>query len=830
MKIKKPFISGIFDSTSCKEGKMSFKSTLLSIGILIIGFSASNAQILEPVKWEYEVTQDENGISTVSCEAKIDKHWHVYSSVISDDPNAFGPIPTSIDIIPETSGVKEGDIIEDGKRKTEFDPNFDMDLNYYEKKVTFSQQFKAADDASFVGLMLNYMACDDKQCIFPDPIGIKAYYEEGRLTGFEGVHYDDLLPQEEEAVEDPLLTIHDPVKWKFYSFITGDSEYELVMEAKVDEGWHVYAQHLESNEGPIPTSFRFDFPADVERIDSVKENQPHVEYDPNFQMNLSFFEGKVYWWQKVRTENPSAVISGSLTFMVCDSVKCLPPEDVDFSIDLSESKEKPADFNYGKEGQEGLWFIFGAGFLLGLAALFTPCVFPMIPMTVSFFTKQSKTKGQGIRNAIFYGIFIIVIYTGLGLILTAIFGIDILNIISTDPIFNIFLFLLLLIFGISFLGAFEIQLPTSWANKMDRASDRGGLIGIFFMAATLAIVSFSCTGALVGTALGGAVQGGVKGPVTIMFGFSLALSLPFMLFAAFPGWLNSMPKSGGWLNSVKVVLGLLEIGFAFKFLSNADLVYQWGLLQRETFIAIWVTVSALLALYLFGAFKFPHDSDIKRISVTRFFFGMLFVFLTIYMLPGLWGSPLKLISGFPPPMFYSEMAEVGGSHGSGDSGGHSGHIEAEFRDLEKGLEAAKEKNLPVLVDFTGWACVNCRKMEETVWPVKAVSEILLDKVVLVSLYVDDRNKLPKSEWHTEEYAGKEFRIKTIGNKWTYVQASRFNTNAQPFYVMLDHNGDHIGGSAGYDSDPQLFVDFLNEGLEEFYERHPDALTLQEQHE
>ena len=462
--------------------------------------------------------------------------------------------------------------------------------------------------------------------------------------------------------------------------------------------------------------------------------------------------------------------------------------------------------------EESLLWTFLLGFGLGLAALLTPCVFPMIPMTVSFFTKQSKTRSEGIRNALIYGFFIIFIYTALGLALTAVFGVDVLNLISTDPIFNVFLFLLLLVFGANFLGAFEIQLPSSWANKADAASDRGGIIGIFFMAATLAIVSFSCTGPLVGSALAGAATGSFAAPTAVMLGFSSALALPFGLFSAFPGWLNSLPQSGGWLNSVKVVLGLLEIGFAFKFLSNADLVLQLGLLQRELFIAIWIAVSLTIAFYLFGWFTLPHDSKVERIGVFRFSLGMTFMMLGIYLLPGMWGAPVNLISGFPPPTFYSEWNQ--GSHGGGE-GGHGGHVEARFDDYDEGLAAAREEGKPMLLDFTGWACVNCRKMEEQVWSDPEVARILTQEVVLVSLYVDDRKGLPESEHRVEKYGGKDFRIRTVGNKWSYLQASRFDRNAQPFYVMIDHEGNHIGGSAGYDPNPDIFVDFLKDGLNEF---------------
>ena len=644
--------------------------------------------------------------------------------------------------------------------------------------------------------------------------------------------------------------IEDPVTWDVNLYpSTEEGLHDLVIHATVDSCWHIYSQDNDPNNGPVPTMFEFEWPQGIAPQGAVQECTPLEEYDPNFMMDLKYFEEEVYWRQTVDLSGAQAgdTIGGYLVFMVCDASMCLPPEEIPIAISASdiqpaaerpnycpepqhwcdhageahggESQGEEGMFGEGgspeegeEEGEEGLLWTFLLGFGLGLAALLTPCVFPMIPMTVSFFTKQSKTRAEGIRNALIYGFFIIFIYTALGLALTAFFGVDVLNVISTDPIFNVFLFLLLLIFGASFLGAFEIQLPSSWANKADAASDRGGIIGIFFMAATLAIVSFSCTGPLVGSALAGAATGSFAAPTAVMLGFSSALALPFGLFSAFPGWLNSLPQSGGWLNSVKVVLGLLEIGFAFKFLSNADLVLQLGLLQRELFIAIWIAVSLAIAFYLFGWFTLPHDSKVERIGVFRFSLGMVFMMLGIYLLPGMWGAPVNLISGFPPPTFYSEWNQ--GSHGGGE-GGHSGHVEARFDDYDEGLAAAQAEGKPMLLDFTGWACVNCRKMEEQVWSHPEVARILTQDVVLVSLYVDDRTSLPEEEHRVEEYGGKDFRIRTIGNKWSYLQASRFDRNAQPFYVMIDHDGNHIGGSAGYDPDSEVFIDFLEEGLFEF---------------
>ena len=611
--------------------------------------------------------------------------------------------------------------------------------------------------------------------------------------------------------------IEDPISWEINLYETAvEGQLEVIYNASLDPCWHIYSQFLDSDEGPIATAF---YNEENETIEGVTECEPYVSYDPNFMMDLKYFKEEVYWSALINLSDLASTdtLKGSLLYMVCDATQCLPPTDVYYALALSElnpaasrpdlcppSKHLCKEDGDGEgEGEGGLIWIFLMGFGLGLAALFTPCVFPLIPMTVSFFTKTSKTKAAGIKNALIYGFFIIFIYTALGLILTATFGVDIMNVISTDPYFNVGLFVLLLVFGISFLGYFEIQLPQSWANKADAASDRGGIIGIFFMAATLAIVSFSCTGPLIGGALAGAATGSFEAPTAVMLGFSIALALPFMFFSAFPGYLNSLPTSGGWLNTVKVVLGLIEIGFAFKFLSNADLVLQLGLLPREIFIGIWIIVSLVLAAYLFGLIHFPHDSKGAKISWKRKIVGAVFLLFSGYLTPGLWGGSVDAISGFPPPTFYSIWQH------------EDGHVEAHYRDYDEAMAAAIDQNKPLLLDFTGWACVNCRKMEEQVWTDARVSKILNEDVILVSLYVDDRTMLPEEEWRVEEYGGKEFHIRTIGKKWSYLQAFQFDRNAQPFYVLVDHNGTQIGGSAGYDPDPDAFLEYINDALAKF---------------
>lgn len=611
--------------------------------------------------------------------------------------------------------------------------------------------------------------------------------------------------------------IEDPVTWDFKVESIDGSEVDIIMTATIDDGWHLYSQ--DAGEGPIPTTFTFFEDAAYAVQGAVLEGEPHEEYDKNFESVLKFFDKKAVFTQRIKllSDQPSK-IKGELQFMVCNDAMCLPPEWVDIELDLpaatvTAKKSKAID--------KGAWSIFIIAFFSGFVALLTPCVFPMIPMTVSFFTKQSKTKAAGIRNAIIYGLSIIGIYVILGVFVSAVFGADALNNMATNEYFNLAFFLLLLIFAASFLGAFEITMPNSWINKADSASDRGGLIGIFFMAFTLALVSFSCTGPIVGTLLVEAAAGGSYfGPIIGMLGFSLAIALPFALFAAFPGWLNSLPKSGGWLNSVKVVLGFLELALAFKFLSNADLVLELHILEREIFIAIWIIIFGLLTLYLLGKLKFSHDSDLPYISVTRLFLAIVTGAFTVYMIPGLWGAPLKLISAFPPPLEYSESPHgvgytLGGVEQHKEDGQHLGPQGIMvFHDYEEGMAHAKATNKPAMLDFTGKACVNCRKMEQDVWSDSQIKSMLTNDVVLISLYVDLREKLPENEQYETTLAGKTKKVRTVGDKWMVLQANTYGTNSQPYYVMLDQNEKPLVENANYQDygSVDLFKDWLERGL------------------
>ena len=620
--------------------------------------------------------------------------------------------------------------------------------------------------------------------------------------------------------------IVEPVKWSFSQNKVSADEFELVFTATIEEGWHMYSTDLPEG-GPIKTSFYFENVDNAELIGEPTPSKAVIEeFDNSFQMDLRWFEEEVTFTQKVKVSG-TGTVSGYVEFMSCDDETCTPPMEGEFSFELEGGAKQVADNTTNEDSNNrNYWSIFFLAFLGGFAALLTPCVFPMIPMTVSFFTKQSKTKAKGIRNGIWYGISIILIYVILGTVVTAVFGAESLNSLSTNPWFNLFFALLLFVFAFSFMGAFEIVLPSSWVNAVDKKADKGGLLGIFFMAFALALVSFSCTGPIVGALIVEAARSGGLAPVIGMLGFSLALAIPFALFAAFPGWLNSLPKSGGWLNSVKVVLGFLEFAFAFKFLSIADMVLDLHILEREVYIAIWIAIFMGLALYLWGKIKLPHDSPTTHLPVSRFVLGTMVFAFVIYMIPGLWGAPVKLISGFPPPVDYAESplgvgrtqpagaVATGHSSGTMTSGMHIGpHGIPLFDDYEKALAHARETGKPLLIDFTGKGCTNCRKMEDNVWVKQEVKNLFLEDYVVVSLYVDLKTKLPEEEQYVSETTGR--KVRSVGNKWTDFQISRFNRNTQPYYVVLDENENQIGEGYSYDPDPDDFIEWLNEGLTEF---------------
>jgi len=670
------------------------------------------------------------------------------------------------------------------------------------------------------------------------------------------------------AAQAQILT---PVKWKVNLEDTGTAEKEIVFTAVCDPGWHLYDMNLPDG-GPVSTSFTFETLTGAELIGTpVPSIKPTTVYDELFSMELRWYGGTVSFTQKFKVTDASKFkMAGELEFMACNDETCLPPERIEFSFDkkkirmdaVTQNNEPTADENNSaadstvsisvEETAEAvtpvkrdpssssstpgireeltdnvsLWtpvieelkaygdstisatdtswiFIFLAGFLGGLIALLTPCVWPMIPMTVSFFLKRTKDRKKAIRDAITYGFSIIVIYLVMGLLITGIFGASALNDLSTNAIFNILFFLLLVIFAISFFGAFEIVLPSSWTNKLDsKADSTTGILSIFFMAFTLVLVSFSCTGPIIGTLLvQAAAMGSLFGPAIGMFGFALALAIPFSVFAIFPNMLQNMPKSGGWLNSVKVVLGFLELALALKFLSVADLAYGWRILDREVFLVLWIVIFALLGMYLIGKIKFSHDSDLPYVSVPRLFMAIISFSFAIYMVPGLWGAPLKAISAFAPPLYTQDFNL------------YDSEVHAPFDDYESGMAYAKRNNKPVMIDFSGFGCVNCRKMEASVWTDPQVKQLLENDYVLITLFVDDKTRLPETI-EIEEH-GKTRKLKTVGDKWSYLQRSKFGANAQPFYVLLDNEGKPLGPSYAYDEDVSKYIQFLHDGLRQY---------------
>ena len=655
--------------------------------------------------------------------------------------------------------------------------------------------------------------------------------------------------------------IQEPVKFKSELKTSQAGEAEVVFTGTIDKGWHVYSTDL-GDGGPISATFNVESISGAELVGKLKPVGKEVAaFDKLFEMKVRYFENTAQFVQKLKLTGGEYKVEGFLEYGACNDENCLPPTQVPFkfsgkaegtavngpaadkaadagNVELEKSSDTAQTAamaviggaesdtgNVAGDGTTDLWkpvidelqalgetvsqedmswiYIFITGFVGGLLALFTPCVWPIIPMTVSFFLKRSKDKKKGIRDAWTYGASIVVIYVGLGLLVTGIFGANALNSLSTNAVFNIFFFLMLVVFAASFFGAFEITLPSKWSNAVDsKAEKTGGLLSIFLMAFTLSLVSFSCTGPIIGFLL---VQvsttGNMIAPAIGMLGFAIALALPFTLFALFPSWLKSMPKSGGWMNVIKVTLGFLELAFALKFLSVADLAYGWRILDRETFLALWIVLFALLGFYLLGKVKFPHDDDDTKVSVPRFFMALASLAFAVYMLPGLWGAPLKAVSAFAPPMQTQDFNL------------YNNEVHAKFDDYDLGMEYARQHGKPVMLDFTGYGCVNCRKMELAVWTDPKVSDIINNDYVLITLYVD--NKTPLSSPVKIMENGTERTLRTVGDKWSYLQRSKFGANAQPFYVLLDNEGKPLNKSYSYDEDVNKYIDFLQTGLKNY---------------
>ena len=657
----------------------------------------------------------------------------------------------------------------------------------------------------------------------------------------------------------------DPVKFKSHLKTGSTAEAEIVFDGKIAHGWHVYSTNLGSD-GPIEASFHVDKKDGVELVGKLTPRGHEISMMDNmFGMKLRFFENSVQFVQKVKFTKPTYTLKAYLEYGACNDEMCMPPTQVNAhfsgkspaidgkaaadeksaetddvaetlkaggldssmvkagavdSVAIADSAAAPQLDNaevqklwtpvikelakFDKPVSNSLLYIFLAGLVGGFLALFTPCVWPIIPMTVSFFLKRNKNRKKAIREAITYGVSIVVIYVALGLIVSLLFGASALNALSTNAIFNILFCLLLVVFAASFFGAFEITLPSSWSNKIDQKSDEtSGVLSIFLMAFTLSLVSFSCTGPIIGFLLVAvASEGSIVAPTIGMLGFAVALAIPFALFAMFPTLLKSAPKSGGWMNVLKVVLGFIELAFALKFLSVADLAYGWHILDRETFLALWIAIFSLLGLYLLGIFNFPHDDENRRTNVPQFFLALGSLAFAFYMIPGLWGAPLKAVSAFAPPM------------NTQDFNLYKNEVHPRFKDFDAGMAAARLEGKPVMIDFTGFGCVNCRKMEAAVWTDAKVADMLNNKYVLISLYVDDKTPLPEQMTVTDT-DGTQRTLRTVGDKWSYLQRHKFGSNTQPMYILLDNDGKPLTGSRSYDEDINEYMDFLKVGLDNY---------------
>nr|WP_235266313.1 cytochrome c biogenesis protein CcdA [Porphyromonas gingivicanis] len=659
----------------------------------------------------------------------------------------------------------------------------------------------------------------------------------------------------------------DVLSWKATLEDKGTAEKKIIVTAKIKDGWHLYDQNM-PEDGPNSTEFTFYKLEGARRVGGFVANRKAIEeYDKQFEMTLRFFDKQVSFVQNIVVTDPEKFyIELGVTAQACDDQACLPPATEEFTFKRSDLKSTAADTSVQEEStqteadsamsaitegvgeaaegvatqtalnevsSDKLWTpvvdtlkaygdetlnqtdsslleLLLFGFLGGLVALITPCVWPMIPMTVSFFLKRTKDRKKAIKDAVIYGLGIVVIYLVLGLSVTLIFGASMLNNLATNAVFNLIFFAVLVLFAISFFGAFELVLPAKWTNKLDSKSDSTtGVLSLFFMAFTLVLVSFSCTGPIIGTLLvQAASMGDILGPAVGMFGFAVALALPFSLFAIFPNMLQNMPKSGGWLNSVKVVMAFLELALALKFLSIADLAYGWGILDRETFLALWIVIFTCLGLYLLGKITFPHDTPLEKVGIGRFFLALISLSFAVYMVPGLWGAPLKAVSAFSPPL------------STQDFNLYDGQVHAKFDNYEEGMRYAKANNKPVLVDFSGFGCVNCREMENSVWINPQIKTLLEEDYVLITLMVDDKTPLPEVI-EVEELLGntvKRTKLRTIGDKWSYLQRSKFGANAQPFYIPLDHDGVPVGPSYQHDLDVDKYRTYLSDGIKEFKAR------------
>ncbi|MDF1694415.1 MAG: cytochrome c biogenesis protein CcdA [Saprospiraceae bacterium] len=854
-----------------------FQSIVFLIFTLVL---PAAGQILEPVKWTFASEQLSETEHNLVFTAHIDDGWTVYSQFTSDD----GPVPTLLTFEDIQGAELNGKATEKGHKKEGMDKLFEVNVIKFlsDENFVITQKVTVSDYSKPIAGYLTFMTCDNKACLPPadidfsfnlkNTLGSGGSDEANSTSASSSIETEQkeestkdaalsedkitvsfangVADQEEEQKDEKPSGIFQPVTWDISKKQLSDDEYELIFNASIDEGWAVYSIYLEEG-GPIPTSITYENAEGVEMIGKAieeghKKEGPDPMWKDDVDVVIKFLDDQDYTIkQKVKITDPTKPFTGYLTFMTCDDKRCLNPTDVDFDFGFGSVVNDIASINFNADGKidqsrapivetydnplsdcgkdetkdsnSVLWLLI-AGMLGGFAALLTPCVFPMIPITVSFFTKD--TKRSGLMNGLIYGLSIIIIYVILGLIITVTLGPEALQALSTNWIANTIFFLIFIFFAGSFFGYYELTLPSSWTTKSDQMADKGGLIGIFFMAATLALVSFSCTGPIVGSALVAAAEGGFVGPLVVMFGFSFALALPFGLFAAFPAWLNSLPRSGGWMNSVKVVLGFLELGFAFKFLSTADLTQHWGILKYETFMFILVAVSVSIAIYLFGFIKFPHDSPIKKLSMPRKLIASSFVGLAIYLGfgftinkdTGIYNS-LWLTSGFSPPVMYNMFLDKGEVDPEIKKRFPSfskcaNNIDC-FKDYYEGMAYAKEVGKPAFIDFTGHGCQNCRRTEDNIWVDDNVRAILNDEVVLISLYTDDREPLEETFISAKD----DKKIRNVGRKWADFQVVNFDQNSQPLYIMVTPEEEVITHPRGYEDGIKSYETYLNCGLD-----------------
>ena len=803
--------------------------------VLSMPFSGLKAQILEPVKWSFSSNKITDNEYELVFAATIDYKWHLYSQDIPMSPpattfhfNKNDDIELLGKVTEDTSSVIE-----------EYDPNFEMKLKFYANKAVFKQKVKLLKPQAEVTGSLEFMSCDDTKCLPPTDMDFsfslkKSNGEAGNAT--------------------PQSQVLEPVKWDFKAEKTGDKKFNLFFTAHIDKGYHLYSLTI-PEDGPLPTEFSFEKSNKFKLIGKpVEVTKPIEEYDDVFEMKIKFFENEAVFKQAVEliSDDSNIPVTGEIAYMTCNETGCVALyQDIEFHFNGKTNQVIGADDNSSVKTEEasitvadddsditgakkGLWGFFFFSIVGGLLAILTPCVFPMIPMTVSFFMKEGDQKAKGRFEAVVYSLSIIIIYTFIGSILAVAAGPNIANWLSTHWIPNVFFFLIFMFFAASFFGMFEITLPHWLINKSDQKADKGGIMGPVFMALTLVLVSFSCTGPIVGSILVASAGGAVLKPIIGMLGFSLAFAVPFGLFAFFPSLLNSLPKSGGWLNSVKVVLGFLELALGLKFLSIADQTYHWGILDREVYLAFWIVIFLLMGFYLLGKIKFAHDSDVPFVSVPRLVLAIITFSFVVYMIPGMFGAPLKALSGYLPPLATHDfdLNKVIRDNVKLYSGSESGNdiketcetpkyheflhlphgLEGYF-DYDQAVKCSKEQNKPIFIDFTGHGCVNCREMEANVWSDPAVLKRLRDDFIVLAMYVDDKTKLPENEWITSSYDNKV--KKTIGKKSADFQISKFGVNAQPYYVLMNSDGEVLANPRAYNLDVDAFVKFLDEGKKNF---------------